>query len=380
MSQHFEVIIIGGGTMGSAAAWELGKRGVSTLVLEQFQHVHSLGSHGGRTRVIRHAYAESPDYVPLVQRADDLWLSLEEESGTKILHRTGGLELAAPGSNHARSARESADLHRLPYEWLTPSAANERWPGLRVPDEWDVLFSPQSGFLLTEPALTAMREVAEERGVTFQVEEPVREWGAGASDTWVRTDRATYRANRLIVTAGAWASHLLADLNLPLTVKRKVLWWLKVTDPQLFALGQFPVFITDSDFGEIYGFPIHDHLGLKIADHAGGTPTTVETVNRDVSETEKEDVVQLAKTLFAGATDQVLGRGVCLYTATPDSDFIIDRHPHSPRVSIAAGFSGHGFKFATAIGEHLADLALADVTAVYPRFALNRFAATPTSG
>jgi len=374
VDQQFDVIVIGGGTMGSAAAWELGKRGLSTLVLEQFSHIHDFGSHGGRTRVIRHAYAESPDYVPLVQRADALWLALEEESGRKILHRTGGLELAAPGFHHTRAARESADTHNLPYEWLTPAAANERWPGLRVPDDWDVLFSPQTGFLLTEAALSALRDVAEEHGVRFQVEEPVREWGATATHAWVRTDRTKYQADRLIVTAGAWAPEVLADLNLPLTVKRKVLWWLDVADPKPFALGRFPVFIADSEFGEIYGFPIHDRFGLKIANHAGGEATTAGSVDRSVAKSDNADVVGLAQTLFTGVTNNVLDQMVCLYTATPDSDFIIDRHPLWPRVTFAAGFSGHGFKFATAIGEHLADLALEAKITAYPRFALRRLA------
>ena len=372
---HYDVIVLGGGTMGTAAAWELGKRGVRTLVLEQFRQVHSLGSHGGKTRVIRHAYAESPEYVPLVQRADDLWLELERETGEKILHRTGGLELAAPGYGHARAARASAELHGLPHEWLAPAEANRRWDALAIPDDWDVFYSPQVGFLLTEPALHGLAQAARRLGVEIRDEEPVRDWGATAGGAWARTDNGTYHGDRLLITAGAWTSRLLADLGLPLTVLRKVLWWLAVEEPARFSLGRFPVFITDSPHGEIYGFPIHDHPGLKIANHAGGMPTTPEIVERRVRDNEKADVVALASRIFRGVTDRVLESSVCLYTMSPDTDFVVDRHPTWHHVVVGAGFSGHGFKFATAIGEHLAALALDSGTHPYPRFALARFGA-----
>ena len=372
---HYDVIVLGGGTMGSAAAWELGKRGAHALVLEQFRHVHDRGEHGGKTRIIRHAYAEGPEYVPLVQRADALWLVLEAESGQRILVRTGGLELAAPGYTHARDARESADRHGLPYEWLSPAEANRRWPGIRVPDGWDVLFSPQAGFLLTEPALRSLAAAARRLGVEVREEEPARAWGATASGAWVRTDQGTYHADRLIVTAGSWAGQLLADLGLPLTVLRKVLFWLAVDDPTPYAPERFPIFITDSELGSIYGFPICEHPRLKIANHSGGDPTTPETVDRTVRDGEQADVVALARHVLPGVTDRVLESAVCLYTMTPDTDFVVDRHPAWPQVVIGAWFSGHGFKFATAIGEHLVALALDPAARPYPRLALDRFGA-----
>jgi glycine/D-amino acid oxidase-like deaminating enzyme len=167
----YDAIVLGGGTMGSAAAWELGKRGLRALVLEQFGHVHGLGAHGGKTRIIRHAYAEGAEYVPLVQRADELWLDLERESRRRILVRCGGLELAAPGFTHAANARRSAEAHGLPFERLTPAEATRRWPAVRVPDDWDAFFSPQAGFLLTEPALQAMADGARQRGVEIREHE-----------------------------------------------------------------------------------------------------------------------------------------------------------------------------------------------------------------
>jgi sarcosine oxidase len=373
----YDAIVLGGGTMGSAAAWALAKRGLRTVVLERFAHVHDRGSHGGRTRIIRHAYAESPEYVPLVQRADDLWLDLERESGQRLLYRTGGLELAAPGHDHARAARRSADEHGLPYEWLSPEETRRRWPAFAVPDDWDVLYSPQAGFLVTEPSLRALAAAARPLGAELREHEPARAWGATAAGAWVRTDRATYHADRLVVTAGAWAGQILADLGLPLTVRRKVLWWLAVEDPAPFLPDRFPIFITGSDAGEVYGFPIHDHPGLKIANHLGGEPTDPDGVERAVRDEEKADVVALASRLLPGVTDRVLESAVCLYTLTPDTDFVVDRHPRWPHVAVGAGFSGHGFKFAPAIGELLAYLALDPAARPYPRLALARLGAAP---
>ncbi len=373
-ASSYDVIVLGGGTMGSAAAWALAKRGARTLVLEQFAHVHPFGAHGGKTRIIRHAYAESPAYVPLVQRADDLWRELEAESGQRILYRTGGLELAAPGFHHARDARESADRHGLAYEWLAPSEANHRWPAYVIPDGWDVLYSPDAGFLVTEPSLSAMAAAARRRGVAIHEHEPAIEWASTNDAVTVRTAEGTYHADRLIVTAGAWASRMLADLGLPLGVVRKVLWWFAVGDPAPFAPDRFPIFITDSAAGSIYGFPIHEHAGFKIANHIGGDPTTPDAVDRVVRDEEKWDVLPLARALFPLMTDSVLESVVCLYTMTPDTDFIVDRHPTSPQVIVGAGFSGHGFKFATAIGEHLADLTLDRAARPYARLTLERFA------
>jgi len=237
----FDAIVLGGGTMGSATAMALGKQGKRVLVLEQFGHVHDLGSHGGKTRILRHAYAESPAYVPLVQRADELWRELEEETGTRVFVRCGGLEMAAPGHPHAGDARASADAHRLPSEWLTPEEGRARWPMVAIPDGWDVFFDPQAGFVMTDAALHGMMRVATRHGAVLREHEPALAWTALPRAVEVRTARETYRAASLIVTAGAWASEILAGLDLALQVLRKTLWWLEVDDPRRFAPERFPV-------------------------------------------------------------------------------------------------------------------------------------------
>jgi monomeric sarcosine oxidase len=373
-TRHADVIVIGGGTMGTAAAWALGRRGLRSLVFEQFQHVHDMGSHGGETRIIRHAYAESPEYVPLVMRADRLWQELEAATEQRVLVRCGGVELAAPGFTHARAARASADEHGLPYEWLTPAEVTRRWPGFQVLAGWDALYSPDSGFLMTAPALHGMRAVAATLGATILEETPAISWGALPDSVWVDTESDRYEADALIVTAGAWTDKLLAVLGLPIEVRRKTLWWQKVADPELYRPEHFPVFITDSPAGEIYGFPIFGTEGLKIANHLGGESTTAGAVNRSTKPGENRDCLQLAAQLLPGVLPEIVKSAVCLYSVTPDTDFIIDRDPRSPRVAFGAGFSGHGFKFAPAIGELLAELIVDPQTAPPPRFRLSRFA------
>ena len=370
--EHYDVIVIGGGTMGTAAAWALAKRGVRALVIEQFGHVHSLGSHSGKTRIIRHAYAESPDYVPLVARAEELWLRLQDEQGTQLHVPTGGLDLARPGFRWAQSAREAAIVHHLPYEWLDGAEIRRRWPAWTIDDAWEACYSPQTGFLLVEPALRALAAGRAVDGAVIQVNEPVRGW---------RRERRASSSKRLgnatpripVVTAGAWAGHLLAELNLPLTVLRKTVWWLAVDDPAPFAVGRFPIFISESAAGSIYGFPIADGSAIKIANHSGGERDRSGSVDRVAHDAEVAAIFPFASTELRGITTEIVDRAVCLYTMTPGRDFVIDRHPVDARVVIAAGFSGHGFKFAPAVGELLADLALDPEAKPWPRFAIDRF-------
>ncbi len=372
MATHYDVIVLGGGTMGSAAAWELGKHGSKALVIERFGHVHDRGAHGGQTRIYRQAYAESPDYVPLVRRAGDLWRELEAETGQEIYVQCGGLELSSPGGEHARAARQSAEDHGIPFEWLSPADARAHWPQIAIPDGWDVLFSPEAGFVLTEPALRGMMAGATKRGVELRDGEQALGWEADGDGVRVRTDKGEYTADRLIVSAGAWAGRALSDLGLPLTVLRKTLWWFTANDPAAFAPDRFPVFIADEGEVSIYGFPVIDANGLKAAEHTGGEPFDPEHPDRTTRPNEGALVQETVARLFPGVGAQVTQSAVCLYTLTPDEHFVMDRHPEHANVVIAAGFSGHGFKFAPAAGEHLVSLALDPANRPIPILAIDR--------
>lgn len=371
----FDAIVVGAGTMGTAAAWAFAKRGLRTLVIEQFTHVHTMGAHGGDTRIFRHAYAESPDYVPLVRRADELFQELNRETGIEVLVRTGGLELSAPGHTHVELARESADEHGIPYEWLTPAEVRDRWPMVRVPDDWRALFSPVGGVVKTDNTLRALMQVARANGAVLHENEKVTSWGADATSAWVTTDKWTYHSAKLVIASGGWAPIVLQDLGLPIHILRKTLWWLEVENPGLFTPDRFPCFIADQPLGEIYGFPVFDANGLKVADHSGGNPTTADTADRTARDEEAAHIVEAAQLLFPGVTGKILRSVVCLYAMTPDHHFIVDRHPAYPHVAIGAGFSGHGFKFTPAVGEALVQLACDDHAAPLPILRIDRFAA-----
>lgn len=370
----WDVIVLGGGTMGTAAAWALSTRGASVLVLEQFGHIHTLGSHGGGTRMFRHAYAEGAEYVPLMFHADNLWCELEAELGTSIVHRVGVLEMDAPGYDHAKRARASAERNGVEFEWLTSDEIRKRWPAFTPPEGWEGGYSPIAGFLDVECALSGLHAIALRGDVTFRTDEPVLSWESNSGGVQVRTEQGIYSGGKLIVTAGSWTGSILADLDLPLTVVRKQLFWIDVDRPALFRPEVFPAFATASDAGEVYGFPIFRRPGIKIAEHRGGEPTTPQTIDRVARDEEAQSCVDLAATAMNGASRRVLNGVICMYTRTPDDHFIVDRHPTAANVILAAGFSGHGFKFTPAIGEQLANLALDSDAEPFTLFGIDRFA------
>ncbi len=369
---HVDAIVLGGGTMGSATAWELGKRGRSAIVFEQFHHVHDLGAHSGDTRVFRHAYWESPDYVPLVRRADDLWMDLEAESGQRILERCGILEMSAHGLDGPQASIECAVAWDIPHEVLAPAEVRARWPMVNIPDDWTVMYSPVAGFLRTVPALRAMMAGATANGVTLRAHEPVRDWGATDQGVWVDTAEGRFTADRLYITAGPWVATTLARLGMPLHVLRKTLFWLGVDDAAAFDPARFPVWAAQTAAGGFYGFPVIDEFGLKCADHQGGDPTTPGTIDRTATAEEAAYIVDEVTRLFPGVNGRVQRAAVCMYAMTPDAHFIVDRMPGQPNVIIGGGFSGHGFKFAPAVGEALVELGENPAARPMPILAIDR--------
>jgi monomeric sarcosine oxidase len=379
---HYSTIVLGGGTMGTAAAWQLGLRGDRALVLEQFGHVHSLGAHSGQTRVFRHAYAEDPDYVPFVLRADELWMALEQETGQPMLHRVGALELAnQSGNDHANRARASAERYNLDFEWLGADEIRHRWPQFVIGNDWEGGFGATAGFLDVDPALRAMGASARRNGVEIREHETATDWGASNSGVWVQTGSGRYTGDRLIITAGPWAWNVLAKAGIGFHVLRKTLWWMEVADPEQFQPDRFPVFMADKPGLGLYGFPIFGQPGLKYADHQGGEVTDPDTVLRTTTDAEAERMIDAGRWLFGddAITGRVLKSAVCMYAMTPDGHFIVDRLPGYQNVVIGAGFSGHGFKFASAVGEHLVDLLSSPTERPYRILSINRFATAPVS-
>jgi sarcosine oxidase len=362
----YDVAVVGLGAMGSHTALELATRGRRVLGIDRHRPPHTLGSTHGRTRIIREAYFEEPLYVPIVQRAYDLWRRLEERSGSRLLTVTGGLMLGASGSEVVVGARASAVEHGLPYEELSARQVRERFPAYAVPDEHEAILEPRAGFLEPEAAVEATLALAAAAGAELRFDEPVRELEGNA----LRTARGTYVADRVVVAAGPWLPELVPGLAALFTAARQPLLWLDPQEPALFTPERFPVFVWEWKPGwAFYGFPdVGD--GFKVAVHHHGEATTPDAVDRRLRPDDEEAIRELVRRFFPAGDGELREFAVCLYTNTPDEHFVIDRLPDDERVLVASPCSGHGFKFAPAVGEILADLA----TGESPRFDLAPFA------
>jgi sarcosine oxidase len=371
------VLVLGLGAMGSAAAYHLARRGQRVIGLEQYTQAHDRGSSHGRSRIIREAYFEHPAYVPLIQRAYDLWETLQREGGSRLLLPTGGLMIGPEPGVLVQGALASARAHALAHEVLDSRALRARYPAFTVADGIVAVWEPRAGVLFPESCVLAHLRGATRSGAVLQFEERVLAWTAHDNRVEVKTEHGTYEAEHLIITAGPWAGAVLAQLGLPLAVERNVMYWFAPREPGLFTPDRFPVYIYEYDPDAfIYGFPQVDRDGVKVAHHHSGVFCTPDTINREVTEEETGRFRAILARTLPALDSPPLGAVTCMYTNTPDGHFIIDRHPYHPRVTIAAGFSGHGFKFAAVVGEILAELALYGHTR-HPigLFRLDRFAA-----
>jgi len=377
-SGGYGAIVLGLGGMGSAAAYHLARRGQRVLGLDAFERGHARGASHGRSRIIRQAYHEAPEYVPLVRRAYELWRELEAESGQPgLLNVVGGLLVGAPDGEIVAGAVRSAQLHGLPYEVLAPAETARRFPGFRLPDDLVAVLEPAAGFLRPEECVGAHLDLARRHGADLRHEEPALRWAADGAGVRVETARGAYTADRLVVAAGPWAGEVLADLRLPLQVERIVNAHFEPERPAWFGPDRCPIFIFDVQ-GGIYGVPALPGEGVKVGIHHG-VPCTPATIRREVAPAEVDALRQALDRFLPGAAGRLLWAFTCMYTNTPDRHFIIDRHPRHPQVAIACGFSGHGYKFASVVGEILADLTL-DGTTRHPIGFLSRQrpALTPT--
>ncbi|MEA2511747.1 MAG: sarcosine oxidase [Thermomicrobiales bacterium] len=357
MRRGYDAIVIGLGGMGSAAAYHLAKRGLRVLGLDAFARGHGRGSSHGRSRIIREAYYEAPEYVPLVQRGYGLWRRLEEESGRALLRITGGLSIGRPDSNVVTGVIASAKRHGLVCEELSPADVAERFPGFRLTHDLVAVFQPNSGILDPEACNEAHLDLASQYGAEFLHGERVLSWAADGEGVRVDTDRQTYRADRAVIAVGAWSGELLADLQLPLSAQRVVNVHFEPTRPELFAPDRCPVHSWQVPEGHYYGVPALPDQGVKFGRHDANEECTPETVHRQVDPQEIEALRKVLDRYLPGAAGATKWTITCIYPNSIDRHFIIDRHPRHSQVVYGCGFSGHGFKFASVVGEILADLA-----------------------
>ncbi|MBM3222280.1 MAG: N-methyl-L-tryptophan oxidase [Candidatus Tectomicrobia bacterium] len=357
--ETYDVIVVGVGGMGSAAVYHLARRGVRVLGLEQYDIPHNQGSSHGLSRIIRLAYFEHPSYVPLLQRAYALWWALEHEVQERLLLVTGSLDIGTADSPILRGAVQAAQLHHLVHEVLEPAAIRRRFPGYGLHEPLLGLYQPQGGLLVAERCIVAHVQAALNHGAVIHGREAMTGWESDGVDLVLHTSRGVYRTRRLVLTAGAWTHRLVAAYRDMLQPERQVLIWMQPRVPAHFQPAMFPVFNMAVEEGTFYGLPIYGSPGFKFGrwhhlEQAVDDPTSMDRACHP----EDEAVLRaFARRYFPDGDGPTLSMQTCLFTNTPDTHFVIDAHPAYPNVFIAGGFSGHGFKFCSVVGEILADLA-----------------------
>ena len=375
-SQIYDAIVIGAGGMGSATAYHLAKTGANVLVLEQFQRGHTFGSSHGETRIIRLFY-DKPFYTQLMKFAYAEWRAVENGAGTPLLFTTGSVSLCTvgvAGNHYSMATRDSLAAAGVASEVWDAEQFARRFPQFHVPREMDILWQKDSGFLHAAACVSTLLQLAEHHGASVRENTAVTRIDWQADIPRVETEEGHFRARKLIVTAGAWTGSLLAELNLPLTVTRQQVCYYRPSDAAGFQPSGFPVFVEVTAANEfLYGLPYFGRTGVKIARHGWGQSVSPDACNR----TPDADYIHR---LDAYVQERLPGLGkavhaeVCLYTETPDEDFIIDAHPDCPEVLIAAGFSGHGFKFCALVGRIMSELAQTGATDFdISHFSLHRF-------
>lgn len=368
----YDAIVLGLGAMGSAAARCLARRGLRVLGLEQFPLGHARGSSHGHTRIIRTAYYEHPDYIPLVRRAFALWRELESDTGHQLLTDCDCLSVGAADGGLIRGVSEAAArLAPGAVRTLTAGEIRKVFP-FAMPDHFEGRLEHDAGYLFVEDCVASLQESARRAGAELHADEPALAWTVSDAGVAVTTSKGTYEAAKLVVTAGAWAAKLLAGLGVPLTVMRQTMQWHAPKEPELFQRGRFPIFLLETPGGDFYGLPRIDDRGVKVARHYGAPElATPDAVDWTMQEADVIPVRAFLDSYLPNRFESFREGQVCMYTLTPDRHFVIDRHPGHANVAVAAGFSGHGFKFAPTVGELLAGLLMDDAPPM-PMFAVTR--------
>jgi sarcosine oxidase len=364
---NFDAIVVGLGAMGSAAAYHLAGRNKTVLGLEAFGPAHDRGSSHGESRIIRQAYFENPAYVPLVLRAYELWDQLQNESGKELLSITGGLaigpERGALVSGCLRSARE----YDLPHELLDAARMRSRFPQFSLAGDEIAFYEERAGILRPEECIRQHLRGATDRGATLNFEEPIVSWSASGNGegVTVRTHRQCYSARSLVLSVGPWFAELVPALSMPTFVTRHVMFWFRPTrQASEFDRGAFPIFLWEPEEGPfIYGFPrLSQETDPKVAIHSGQEKCLPSSIDRVIHPGDEAAIRAAVRERIPALNGEVSHAATCMYTMTPDEHFLIDQHPDYPQVVVAAGFSGHGFKFSAVVGEILCDLATARKT------------------
>jgi sarcosine oxidase len=355
----YDVIVVGLGGMGSAAAYHLAARGKRVLGLEKFTPAHDKGSSHGGSRIIRQSYFEDPAYIPLLLRSYELWHKLATDADREVFRLTGGLFIGPPDCLTVAGSLRASREWSLPHEVLDAGEIRSRFPNFTPHPDDVAVYEAKAGFARPEMTVQAHIDLAFRAGATLSFGEEVLEWNDTADGVRVTTGQGTYTAEQLVICPGAWAPQLLAEFGIPITIERQVLYWL---DPVggIEPFADQPIFIDENAAGmQIYGFPAIDGPagGVKVAFFRKGDVCTPETIDRVVHPQEIQEMRERVAELVPALDGPCVHSATCMYSNTPDQHFVIARHPDSANVTVACGFSGHGFKFVPVVGEILADLA-----------------------
>ena len=372
-SSNPRVIVVGLGAHGSSTTYQLAKRGITVTGIDQFHPPHSMGSSHGPSRVMRMAYKEGAGYVPMLRRSFDLWQELNDLYSEPSFHLTGGLFMGQPDGRAISGMHTASKAQNIDISIMTPDEVRRKYPSFNIPDGWEAIWDPKSGAIFPEVAITAHLDLAEKAGAEFRFNEKIEKWSATPSGVTVTTNRKTYEADVLILTSGAWITEMLADLKIPFEIERVTLWMIEPrANRDFFQAGTFP----NASFEIFEKYPLYMQAnfgtGVKVAlDHHGVT-TDVKSINRNTTREDYEKIFEQIRRFVPDLDGEVLNSAVCMYTNTPDLNFVVDRHPAHDNVIIGSACSGHGFKFSPVIGEILADLATRET----PKFDLKMFNAT----
>lgn len=364
-STHYDVIVAGTGSMGAAALYYLAAAGQRTLGLEQSTHIpHENGSHTGQSRIIRKAYFEHPAYIPLLQRAYTNWRKLEERTGEQLYHPCGLIYTGPSTHPVIRSVKAAAAAYNIPLQTVQASHQLDAFP---LHKNEEIFLEPDAGFLLPEKSIRVFLEEAMKHDAELRTGEALLRFEKEGNMIRVETTRSVYHTRKLIISAGAWTRQLIPQTVLPLQVTRQVIAWVVPDQPEQYTPDRFPCWLAagHEQPGAWYGFPylagekFPGPSGMKLALHHPGDPTDPDQVNREISEKEIRELLETARQYFVPAGFRFLEAKTCLYTNTPDEHFIIDHLPgYGAGVIIGSACSGHGFKFASVVGEILAELAI----------------------
>lgn len=364
---HYDVIVMGVGSMGSSACYFLSQRKYKVLGLEQFDIPHDQGSHAGQSRIIRQAYYEHPDYVPLLNRAYHNWQEVEKQTGSKLYFKTGLLYHGNPHHAVIKGTKLAAAKYNIQLNDISDLESAKQFPQFNLPAGFTSFLEPDAGFITPERAILTYTEESLKQGADIKTKEKVIEWKKEKGNIVVVTDKNIYFCKKLIITTGAWTGKIIPDLKTELKVTRQIIAWIKPENWEPFELGNFPCWMLapEEKGGVYYGFPIlpagqfGGPIGLKVAHHYPSTTTDPDAVNRTITREDEEELRSTLQKYLPAVNGEILVIKTCLYTNSKDENFIIDHLPgYDEDVVVACGFSGHGFKFVSVVGEIIADLAM----------------------